>query len=80
MSRTMPPAKVITVKLTDAQAEALDAFCASAGRDRSEVIRTGTFREIGQPALAATMPGVGRPRNETDPPVKPVKKAARKRK
>lgn len=72
----MSPAKVITVKLTDEQSAALDAFCASAGRDRSEVIRTGTFREIGQPALAATMPGVGRPKVV---PKKPIKKAVKKK-
>jgi len=77
MARTMSPAKVITVKLTDAQADALDAFCAAQGRDRSEVIRTGTFAEIGQPELAAAMPGVGRPKAPPKPA--PQKKAARKR-
>lgn len=71
----MPPARVITVKLTAAQAEALDAFCAAQGRDRSEVIRTGTFAEIGQPELAATMPGVGRPKSTPEPEPAPKKRA-----
>lgn len=78
MSR-MPPARVITVKLTADQAEALDAFCAATGRERSEVIRAGTFAEIGQPDLAATMPGVGRPKPVPESAPAPVKKASRKK-
>lgn len=74
----MPPATTrINVKLTDAQKAALDAYCESAGVDKSDLIRRLICQAVGRQDLDDSMPGRGRPK--APPAPAPKKKAARKR-
>lgn len=75
MITSMPPSRLIQIRVSQEIAAAIEAHCAKNALEISTFVRSAVMRELGRPDLLDTMRQIGRP---PTPPPAAAKKSKRR--